>query len=120
MLTMIVNTAGAIIGNILGYTALKYIVVGLYYHSYSLPRYTTVWSGKAFLSTTILPFSYITLKLVLKILMMNYNGWITAYIAPWVYAAVMGLGAASYGIVHILEMRRINRIPLAEALKDTE
>ena len=56
MLTMIVNTAGAIIGNILGYTALKYIVVGLYYHSYSLPRYTTVWSGKAFLSTTILPF----------------------------------------------------------------
>ena len=67
-----------------------------------------------------LPFSYITLKLVLKILMMNYNGWITAYIAPWVYAAVMGLGAASYGIVHILEMRRINRIPLAEALKDTE
>ncbi len=97
---MIVNTAGAIIGNILGYTALKYIVVGLYYHS--------------------LPFSYITLKLVLKILMMNYNGWITAYIAPWVYAAVMGLGAASYGIVHILEMRRINRIPLAEALKDTE
>ncbi len=67
-----------------------------------------------------LPFSYITLKLVLKILMMNYNGWITAYIAPWVYAAVMGLGAASYGIVHILEMRRINRIPLAEALKDAE
>ena len=67
-----------------------------------------------------LPFSYITLKLVLKILMMNYNGWITAYIAPWVYAAVMGLGAASYGVVHILEMRRINRIPLAEALKDAE
>ncbi|MBR4763093.1 MAG: hypothetical protein IK087_02615 [Lachnospiraceae bacterium] len=52
--------------------------------------------------------------------MMNYNGWITAYIAPWVYAAVMGLGAASYGVVHIQEMRRINRIPLAEALKDTE
>ena len=45
----------AIIGNILGYTAFKYVVVDMYYGSYSLPTYTTVWNSEAFITTTLVP-----------------------------------------------------------------
>lgn len=54
-LPMIVTLIAAIIGNILGYTVMKNVVVSMYYHSYSLPTYTTLWNGDAFLQTTVIP-----------------------------------------------------------------
>lgn len=51
----IVTLISALIGNILGYTLMKNYVVDLYYNSYSLPSYTTIWSPEAFLKTTLLP-----------------------------------------------------------------
>ena len=62
-----VTLAAAIAGNILGYTALKYIMMGMYYHSYSLPTYVTVWSTEAFLKTTLIPCALIVLVNVLII-----------------------------------------------------
>ena len=53
---LIVTIISAIIGNILGYTVFKYVCVGMYYGSYSLPTYTTVWSAEAFVLTTLVPF----------------------------------------------------------------
>ena len=50
----------ALIGNILGYTAMKYIVVDMYYNSYSLPLYETIWSPEAFLKTTVGPLIVLT------------------------------------------------------------
>ena len=50
-----VTLAAAVAGNILGYTAMKYVIVDMYYHSYSLPTYTTIWSAEAFLKTTLIP-----------------------------------------------------------------
>ena len=53
--TIIVIIAAAIVGNILGYTLLKNVVVAMYYNSYSLPTYETIWSPDAFVQTTVMP-----------------------------------------------------------------
>ncbi len=55
VLPTMITLLAALIGNILGYTVMKGIVVDMYYHSYSLPTYVTVWSPKAFVTTTLIP-----------------------------------------------------------------
>lgn len=50
-----VTLISAIIGNILGYTAFKYIMADLYRGSYSLAEYKTIWSIEAFVLTTVSP-----------------------------------------------------------------
>ena len=55
-LPVIVMVIASIVGNILGYTGMKYVVAGMYYHSYSLPTYTTIWNAEAFIETTVIPF----------------------------------------------------------------
>ena len=62
---IIVTLIGAVIGNILGYTIFKNVRAGMYYGSYSLPTYVTVWNAKAFLLTTVVP--------VLIMLVVNYG-----------------------------------------------
>ncbi len=52
---VIVTLTAALIGNILGYTVLKKYMADLYYTSYSLPTYTTVWNADAFIKTTVVP-----------------------------------------------------------------
>ena len=54
-LPVIVTLAGALIGNILGYTVFKYICADMYYGSYSLPTYKTIWNAEAFVLTTVVP-----------------------------------------------------------------
>lgn len=55
-LPILVSLVACIVGNILGYTYFKDVMVGMYYGSYSLPTYVTIWSGDAFIKTTIIPF----------------------------------------------------------------
>ena len=62
---MLVTAVGAILGNVLGYTIFKEVCVGMYYGSYSLPTYVTIWSAEAFLLTTVVP--------VLLMLATNYG-----------------------------------------------
>ena len=52
---MFVTIAGAVIGNILGYTVFESVCAGMYYGSYSLPTYVTIWSTQAFWTTTLVP-----------------------------------------------------------------
>lgn len=52
---VLVTLWSAVIGNVLGYTAFKYLATSLYYNSYSLPAYETVWSANAFIKTTVYP-----------------------------------------------------------------
>ena len=52
---LIVTILGAIIGNVLGYTAFKDVALNLYYESYSLPSCHAVWSTTALVKTTIIP-----------------------------------------------------------------
>ena len=52
---VIVTLIGAVIGNVLGYTSFKDIMMNLYYESYSLPKYKLVWSTTALVKTTVIP-----------------------------------------------------------------
>ena len=52
---LIVTLLGAIIGNVLGYTAFRNVAVDLYYESYSLPTCYPVWSTTALVKTTVIP-----------------------------------------------------------------
>ena len=51
----IVTLISAVIGNVLGYTVMKNFCAGMYYGSYSLTTYQTVWNGDAFVYTTVIP-----------------------------------------------------------------
>ena len=59
MLPVFVSVASAVIGNALGYTLFKSMVASLYYESYSLPTYETIWNGNAFVLTTVIPMAII-------------------------------------------------------------
>lgn len=52
---VIVTFFAAAVGNILGYTVFKNVVVSMYYNSYSLPTYKTLWNPEAFVKTTVVP-----------------------------------------------------------------
>ena len=67
-----------------------------------------------------LPFSNWFIKGVYYIMMQSFNGWLTYYIAPWIYPAMVAIGAACYAVVYLVQMRRIRKIPLGEALKNME
>lgn len=52
---LLVTVTGAVIGNVLGYSVFRLISVDMYYGSYSLPTYKTLWNADAFISTTVIP-----------------------------------------------------------------
>ena len=54
-LPLIVTLTAALIGNLLGYTVFKNVCADMYYGSYSLPTYVTVWNAEAFRLTTVVP-----------------------------------------------------------------
>lgn len=68
MLPVMVTIIGAIIGNILGYTVFKQMVVDLLYNSYCLPEYQMRLSAYAFVMTTIIP---CVIMFVVNIIILN-------------------------------------------------
>lgn len=52
---VLVTLISALVGNILGYTVFKDMMVTMYYNSFSLPTYVTRWNGEAFVQTTVIP-----------------------------------------------------------------
>ena len=75
---VLVTAISAVIGNILGYTVLKNVCAGMYYGSYSLPTYETIWSADAFVLTTIVPIiimlavNYVVLRKKLQLGPLNF------------------------------------------------
>ena len=67
---IIVTLIASILGNILGYTLLKDMVMNLYYGSYSLPTCKTIWNGEAFILTTIIP---ILIMIVINVLILVHK-----------------------------------------------
>lgn len=55
ILPIVVTLFGALVGNILGYSVIKDAMADLYYNSYSLPTFETIWNANAFLKTTVIP-----------------------------------------------------------------
>ena len=67
-LPVIVTFVASIVGNILGYTYFKDMGAQLYYDSYSLTKYETIWNADAFVLTTVVP---LIIMLVVNLLMVN-------------------------------------------------
>ena len=67
---LIVTLIGAVIGNILGYTVMKDVCAGMYYGSYSLPTYVTIWNGEAFVLTTVVP---VVIMLVITFFVLHHK-----------------------------------------------
>lgn len=63
--------------------------------------------------------SYI-IKLLYFTMMQDYNGWLTFYIAPYVLPSTVLIGGLSYVVVHIIQMKKIKKISMSQALKDME
>lgn len=55
VLPVIVTLVAALVGNIMGYTWFKDVCASMYYGSYSLPTYKTLWNTDAFVLTTVIP-----------------------------------------------------------------
>lgn len=53
-------------------------------------------------------------------MMKEYPGWLTYYIAPWIAPVMFAVGVICYFAVHFIEMRKIRRIPMTQALKNME
>ena len=52
---VIITFVAAVVGNLLGYSCFKGVVVSMYYNSYSLPTYVTLWNADGFIRTTVYP-----------------------------------------------------------------
>lgn len=71
---VIVTLLAAITGNILGYTVFKNVVVSMYYNSYSLPTYKTIWNPDAFYKTTMIPIVLMfVVNLIVIVRMMHHT-----------------------------------------------
>ena len=71
---VIVTMIAAIVGNLMGYTVFKDVVVSMYYNSYSLPTYETIWNPDAFVKTTVIPvFLMFVINLLVIIRMMQHT-----------------------------------------------
>ncbi len=95
---------------ILGYTQRE--ISSLYNSS------TAIAVGVSLIVT--IPLSAVGMKRLYYIFMSQMSGWLTFYIAPWIWPAMLGLGAATYFIIHMIQLKRLGRIPLSKALKNIE
>ena len=67
-----------------------------------------------------LPLGYLFFKFIFRIMMMFFTGWLTYYIHPSVYIKTVAIGVISYLFIHVLQLRRIKKVPMGEVLKGME
>ena len=65
---VIVTLIGAVVGNVLGYTAFRKVALDLYYNSYSMPACEPTFSREGFVKTTVIPLALMFLINLLVIL----------------------------------------------------
>ncbi len=65
-----------------------------------------------------IPTSALLLSVLWKAIMrVRMKGWITFYIAPWIYFAMFGIAIAAFLVVFVIEYLKMRKIPLSLALK---
>lgn len=67
-----VTLAAAAVGNAFGYWKFKEVMAALYYNSYSLTTYETLWNEEAFVLTTIIP-AIIIVVVVMCVMMWTFR-----------------------------------------------
>ena len=68
----------------------------------------------------VLPIIYVLLNWVWHIMMTRFTGWIPCVVQWDVYLKVIIIGIVTYAVVAVLLMRKTNKIPLGDALKNVE
>ena len=68
----------------------------------------------------VLPLINVLLDKVWHIMMMQFTGWIPCVVQWTVYLKVVVIGIVTYAVVAALLMRKTNKIPLGDALKNVE
>ena len=97
-LPVFITLAGALIGNILGYTVFEDMFIGIYYQSYSLATYETHPSISAFIDTTVIP--------VILVLVINFA----------VIGKKMQLGPLNFLRGELKKSGKKQAVPLSEKL----
>lgn len=67
-----------------------------------------------------IPLDEIVLREIFRIMMMEMTGWMELYVDPVIYAKIFGIGILTYAVVAVLEYRKIQKVPMDEALKNVE
>ena len=68
-----------------------------------------------------IPYVSKLIRYLMKVMIrMEMTGWIELYVDRKIYIQMMALGAASYAVIAVLEYRKINKVPMDEALKNAE
>ena len=66
-------------------------------------------------------YQFINMKVLFREMMLSsISGWITLWIDPMIYVQMFAAGIITYGIVALLEFRRVKKVPMDEALKNVE
>ena len=60
------------------------------------------------------------IRLIYREMMKGFSGWLTLYIDSKIYGEMFLMGMAVYLMVALLQFRKIQRIPMDEALKNVE
>ena len=67
-----------------------------------------------------LPISYWLIQIIYRAVMLEYPGWLTLWIAPWIWPFMVLLGLGCWFGVMALQRRTIRRIPMGEVLKNQD
>lgn len=87
--------------------------------------------GKLYLSSTTIMvavvtvidilLSYVSLKVIYRAMLMEMlSGWLPIYMAPWIFPLMFVLSFACYLVIALMQMKKIKKIPMDEALKNVE
>ena len=93
--------------------------------------YDTKEIGRLYLSSTTIMVAVVTLidillsclsiKVIYREMLIDMlSGWIPIYMAPWIYPLMFVLSFACYLVISLIQMKRIRKIPMDEALKNVE
>ena len=65
--------------------------------------------------------SYLSIKVIYRAMLIDMlSGWMPIYMAPWIFPLMFVLSFTCYLVISLLQMKRIKRIPMDEALKNVE
>lgn len=67
-----------------------------------------------------LPIDLLAMRGLFEVFMRELNGWMSFWIAPWIYPAMIGIGILCYLVVHLILSRKVSKIPMSQALKNME
>ena len=65
--------------------------------------------------------SYLSIKVIYRAMLIDMlSGWMPIYMAPWIFPLMFVLSFTCYLVISLLQMKRIKKIPMDEALKNVE